>query len=297
MLPIVATDVTVERVSIYGPQSLPDRPLRGVVLTNDTGLHLMQGPVTVLEAGSYAGDAKLPDLTPGQQRLLAYAVDLPVRVRVEQSSQPRRLVALRIVHGTLFETYRQLRQSVYTFKNSDTTPRTLILEVPHSADWKLVEPKDVWQTAEGLSRLRIELPASRTVRTTVRLERTLESRVVLSNIPAERITFYLRSDVISEKLKQALRRVQELQAELAAAQRARENLERQLESLEREQARVRRNIQALPRESDAWRRQVAKLDALETQIEQTRGKLDETRRRERERQDALDAFLSNLDVQ
>ncbi len=296
MLPILAGEVSVERVSIYGPQSLPDRPLRGVWLTNDTGLHLMQGPVTVLEEGSYAGDAKLPDLAPGQQRLLSYAVDLAVRVLRQEQSQPQRLVSLRIVRGTLFERYRQLRQTRYTIKNSDERPRTLIIEHPHAADWKVIEPKEVWQRAEGLSRLRIDVPAKQTVTLAVRLERAIETRVALSNVASDRIAVYLRSDVISEQLRQALERVQQLQSELAKVRKAREDVETQLDELMREQARVRKNIQALPRESDAWRRQVSKLDALETQIEQARQRLDDLRRQEAQRQEALDAYLSRLDV-
>lgn len=297
MLPILAGEVSVERISIYGPQSLPDRPLRGVWLTNDTGLHLMQGPVTVLDEGTYAGDAKLPDLAPGQQRLLSYAVDLAVRVLRQEESQPQRLVSLRIVRGTLFERYRQLRQTRYTIKNSDERPRTLIIEHPHAADWKVIEPREVWQSAEGLSRLRIDVPAKQTVTLAVRLERTVETRVVLSNIASDRIAVYLRSDVISEQLRRALERVQQFQSELAQVRKAREDVAAQLDELVREQARVRKNIQALPRESDAWRRQVSKLDALETQIEQARSRLADLRRQEQQRQRALDEFLSKLDVQ
>ena len=49
-------------------------------MKNTTGKHLLQGPVTVLDAGSYAGDARIDDLPPGQQRLISYGVDQQVLV-------------------------------------------------------------------------------------------------------------------------------------------------------------------------------------------------------------------------
>ncbi|HEX8911235.1 MAG TPA: hypothetical protein VF796_02665, partial [Humisphaera sp.] len=80
MIPIVTDPVEMEKVSIYNESVLPDHPLNGVRVKNTTKKHLLQGPVTVLEAGSYAGDARLDDVPPGQSRLLSYGVDLNVVV-------------------------------------------------------------------------------------------------------------------------------------------------------------------------------------------------------------------------
>ncbi len=59
MLPIVTADVKGEKVSIYNQNVQAKHPLAGMQFTNTTGLHLMQGPITVFEGGSYAGDAKI----------------------------------------------------------------------------------------------------------------------------------------------------------------------------------------------------------------------------------------------
>ena len=40
----------------------------------------MQGPVTIFEGNTYAGDARMGNLPPGQSRLLSYALDLEVQV-------------------------------------------------------------------------------------------------------------------------------------------------------------------------------------------------------------------------
>jgi hypothetical protein len=71
MLPIVSAEVQGTKVSIYHPEVHPKHPLNGYRLKNTTPLHLMQGPIPVFDAGTYAGDARIEDLAPGQERLLS----------------------------------------------------------------------------------------------------------------------------------------------------------------------------------------------------------------------------------
>src|SRR5207244_5729712 len=56
MLPIISDDIEVEKLSIYNQSVLPKNPLNGARVKNTTDKHLLQGPITVLEASSYAGD-------------------------------------------------------------------------------------------------------------------------------------------------------------------------------------------------------------------------------------------------
>ena len=64
MLPIVNDSVKGEKVSIYNQSVQAKHPLNGLQLINSTALHLMQGPITVFDGGSYAGDAQIEDLPP-----------------------------------------------------------------------------------------------------------------------------------------------------------------------------------------------------------------------------------------
>src|SRR5262249_27625323 len=61
MLPIVNKDVEAARVSIYNERTQARFPLLGLRFKNSSGLHLMQGPITVFEGSSYAGDARILD--------------------------------------------------------------------------------------------------------------------------------------------------------------------------------------------------------------------------------------------
>ena len=80
LLPIVNKDVEGTRVSIYNERTQAKFPLLGLKFKNTCGLHLMQGPITVFEGSNYAGDARILDLEPNEERLLSYAVDLGTEV-------------------------------------------------------------------------------------------------------------------------------------------------------------------------------------------------------------------------
>jgi hypothetical protein len=59
-------------------------------LENSTGLHLMGGPITVFEEGSYAGEALIDDIRPSGKRLLSFSMDLDTSVISEEEPVPRR---------------------------------------------------------------------------------------------------------------------------------------------------------------------------------------------------------------
>ncbi|HJQ78552.1 MAG TPA: hypothetical protein VJ828_01285, partial [Lacipirellulaceae bacterium] len=95
MLPIINDSVEGEKVSIYNAGVHAKHALNGVRLKNSSELHLMQGPVTVFDGGAYAGDARIPDLPSGGERLLSYALDLEVEVAPTSDARPQSLVSAR----------------------------------------------------------------------------------------------------------------------------------------------------------------------------------------------------------
>ena len=49
----------------------------------------MQGPITIYEGSTYAGDAWVLDLQPDEERLVAYAIDQGTEVKCELCRAPR----------------------------------------------------------------------------------------------------------------------------------------------------------------------------------------------------------------
>src|SRR5260370_182427 len=74
LLPIVNEEVKGTKVSIYNQNVHAKFPLLGLRFQNTTPLHLTQGPVTVFDDSTYAGDATIADLQPNDKRLISYAI-------------------------------------------------------------------------------------------------------------------------------------------------------------------------------------------------------------------------------
>ena len=135
-MPIVGKDVEGTRVSIYNKNTQPKSPLLGLRLKNTSGLHLLQGPVTVFEGSSYAGDARIADLQPDEERLLSYAVDLGTEVKPEAAADSGRLTHVKAVKGVLHSTTKLRETKTYTVKNRNPQDRTVLIEHPVRPDFK-----------------------------------------------------------------------------------------------------------------------------------------------------------------
>ncbi|HSZ56514.1 MAG TPA: hypothetical protein VK797_12680, partial [Tepidisphaeraceae bacterium] len=126
MLPIVTDTVEAEKLSIYNPSVLPNNPLLGARLKNTSGKFLMQGPITVLADGAYAGDANIDDLPPGQQRLISYGIDQEITVRTDGGGQTSALLTGKIVKGVLDLTYKQVLTQDYTAEDKADAAKSLL---------------------------------------------------------------------------------------------------------------------------------------------------------------------------
>src|SRR5258708_12829451 len=99
LLPIVNKEIDGTRLSIYNASVHAKFPMLGLKLKNSSGLHLMQGPITVFEGSTYAGDARIQDVPPNDERLISFAVDLGTEVEATSNVPPQRLIPVRIEHA------------------------------------------------------------------------------------------------------------------------------------------------------------------------------------------------------
>lgn len=296
MLPIAGADVAGEKLSIYNPSTHPKHPLNGIYLENKTGLHLMQGPVTVFDDGVYAGDAKLPDLNAGEKRLLAYALDLAVEVNVETHGRPDEIVSLRIAKGVLWHKHKYVDERTYNIRNKNNKPRTVLVEQAWSADWNLVEPGEPFEKTSNLLRFKVAAEAGKTVALKVLLERMYDQAATLSTLGSDDIVIYLRNKAISPAVKAAMERVVALRGELDQATRKRSMLEQQIGEATQRQAAIRENLRTLQHGTDSHQRQQKKFDEIDAKIDALQHQLDEARGQEQQKREALETYLTTLDV-
>jgi hypothetical protein len=292
LLPIVGKDVEGSRVSIYNERTQPKFPLLGLRLKNTSGLHLMQGPITVFEGSSYAGDARILDLQPNEERLLSYAVDLGTEVKPEVAADRGQLTHLKAVKGILYSTTKLRETKTYTVKNRNPQERTVLIEHPVRPEFKLVSKDKPAETASDVYRFELKVPAGKAAKQAVTEERDLGSTVLLTNSPDEQIRVFLRSPVVGEKVKEGLKKAQELRWEWAKTQREIGEQQRQLQTITEDQARLRANLREVPQSSPLHKRYLEKLGKQEDEVEKYRAEVQKLQAQEHAQKKALDDFLA-----
>ncbi len=296
MLPIVQHELDVQRVSIYG-SGHPKHPMLGLRFKNTSDAFLMQGPITVFEQASYAGDARLGDTPQGASRLVSYALDLKVEVAPRDPKTVQRLVSGRLVKGVLFLTHRHRREKTYEIKNSDQEPRHVLVEYPIDPAWKLVEPEKVEEKTRSVYRLGVDVPADKTATLQVAEERTVSQQVVLTNLDVPSIRFYLRAQELDGRIKKVLEEVVRRKQQIEQLVRQRQLAEATIRAIGQDQERIRRNMAALDRTTDLYKRYVEKFTRQESQIETLREQIHKLQQQEAKARKELDDYLLGIRIE
>jgi len=296
LLPIVGKDVEAQRVSIYNERVQAKFPLLGLRFKNTSGLHLMQGPITVFEGSNYAGDARVQDLQPGEERLLSYAIDLGTEVSPAPAQGNGRITRLKAVKGVVTTTTKVVESRLYTAKNRSGQGRTLLVEHPVRHDFKLVDCKPA-ETAADVYRFELKLPAGETKALTVKEERLIDSSVSISSQSDDQIRILLRETVPSEAMKKGLERALELRGAVEKTKREAAELSRQLGAITEDQKRLRANLKEMPETAKAYKRYLEKFDQQETQIESLQAEIKKLQAAQHSQQKALDDFLAGFTVE
>jgi hypothetical protein len=297
LLPIVNQDVAGTRVSIYNERVQAKFPLLGLKFKNTSGLHLMQGPLTVFEGSNYAGDARIMDLQPGEERLLSYAVDLGTEVDPVPTSDSGRLTTVKVVKGILHTTTKLRESKRYTLKNRNEQERLVLLEHPVRNQFQLVDTEKPTEKAADVYRFEIKVAPGKTETKTITEERLLNQQILLTNSSDEQLRFFLNAPATSPKVKEALQKALELRGALAKTQREIQEQERQLKTITEDQGRLRANLRETPPTAAAYKRYLEKLDKQETEIEQLQQEIKKLQATEHQQKKEYESFLANLTVE
>lgn len=296
MIPVIAQGVTAEKVSLYNADTDPRYPLNAVRLKNTTGLHLKGGPVTLFDGDTYAGDALVEDVPPGDSRLISYAVDQSVVGERQDTVQNQTRTALAVHAGVLTVTVRQRSVTSYNFKSRSGEAKTVLVEHPFDAQAILVKPATAAERTAAVYRFAVPVPAGKTAALQVVTETPVESTVGLFDGDLDQIAVYADQADIPAATRSALARIvaqrrhlQNLTDQAAAA-------DARVTGFGREQDRIRRNMGALDRGSALYKRYVAELDAQETQIDALRASAQRLRAEADAARTALRALVDAVEI-
>ena len=297
MLPIINQRIAGTRVSIYNPAVHAKHPLLGLRLRNSSNLHLMQGPITVYEANSYAGDARIMDLVPGDERLISYAMDLGLEVAPEVKGRPEQMTALKIVNGVMHVTQKYQTAMNYAVKNRGEQPRTLVIEQPVKEGWKLSKPEKPTERTREMYRFQLEVAAGQSTTLEVLEEQQVSSTVAITDLDETLVRIYQTSTVASPALKRALEEAMKRRLAIRDVERQRAEMEAQHNAIREDQQRLRANLRELPQTSAAYKRYLEKLDAQEGEIEKLQEAIKKLRLTEANLRREFTEFVAKLNVE
>jgi len=296
LLPIVTGSVGAWKTSIYNPQVQGKFPLYGLRIKNTTGVHLMGGPITIYDSAVYAGDAVFEDLQPGEERLVSYAVDLGVTCECETEPVPQEIIAFRLIKGDLVISRKERKTTHYTFTVKDGRGRSFIVEHPYQAEWTLVTPKKAEERTDNLYRFHLKLTAKDGGVLSVVEERTTAEVVGIANVDAPTLLGFAQTGKLSDRVKEALQHVIELQTALLHSQHQRDLRQKEIKEIGDEQSRIRQTMAQLDRTSELYKRYTSKLDRQETRIETLQGEVKELQAKMDVQRKALDNYIAGLDI-
>lgn len=296
MIPIITDDVEVERLSIYNQSILPKNPLNGARVKNTTGKHLLQGPITVLDANAYAGDARIDNVPPGQERLISYGIDLQLLINATANTTTSAIQTGKIVKGVLYLTRKNVMSQDYLADNKADKDKTLIIEHPVHEGWKLVDTDKPIETTEQLYRFKGAVPAGKATKLTVK-EQIIQSEEI-AILPAEigTLDFYSGTDGIPAQVKLALAKAVSLKQALADTQRQINENQQEVNRIRQEQTPIRENMKTVAQNSDYYQRLLKKLDEQETKIDQSQAKTEDLKKKLDQQRKELDDYVNALEV-
>src|SRR6185503_4966926 len=296
MLPIITDSIAVDRLSIYNASVLPRNALTGVRLKNITGKLLLQGPITVIDKNTYAGDARIDDVPAGQERLLSYGVDLQLIVDNSMGYQTNAVVTGKIVKGFLHLQTKNVASREYRAENKGQDEKTLIIEHPFKQGWKLVDTTSPVETTPTLYRFEGKAPAGKMTKLVVREELvTNESMMVMTMDPGMLLT-YSRTGALPTAVREALERAMRMRQDIVDTERQMNERVQRLAAITQEQGRIREDMKTVAPTTSYYTRLLAKLNEQESKLEKLQHERDElSARRDRQRRE-LDEYLADLTI-
>jgi hypothetical protein len=296
MIPIVNDDIEVERLSIYNQSVLAKNPLTGARVKNITGKHLLAGPVTVLDGSAYAGDARIDNVPPGQERLLSYGIDLQMQVNPSTNTQQNDLVTAKVIKGVLQVTWKYVSSQDYLADNKADHDKTLIIEHPVRQGWKLVDTDKPVEQTETVYRFKGKVGADKSSKLVVKEEMVQDQSIAILPMEFGQLDFYRKSGSIPKDVRDALIKAGELKQAMAETQRTIEERTKRLNDITAEQARLRENMKTVDRNSQYYNRLLKKLNDQETDIETRQTELEDLRKKLDKQRGDLEDYLNNLNV-
>ncbi|MDR2445392.1 MAG: DUF4139 domain-containing protein, partial [Spirochaetaceae bacterium] len=299
MLPLVEGPVTMEKTLVFsGQRALSGgliHPAISAQLTNNTGMKLPAGPITVFDNGVYAGDALLEFLPEDERRIISYGDDLSVSGSVT-SSFKRVIAAVTVSKGMMTLSRKNVNEKTYTIRNAASTAKKLIIEHPITRGAVLTEPASFDEQTASLYRFVQNIAAGATLDFTVSEETPVSETITLSQLNDAAFAAFSTNTEIPAKVRDAFAKALSLKRTADDANNALADAEARRVRLVADEERIRNNLEAVGAEGESGQEYLRRLAAQDAAIDAQNDAIDAARRSVREAEAAYQEYLSGLEL-
>jgi hypothetical protein len=297
MLPIINQKIDASRVSIYNEKVHPKFPLLGLRFKNNTDLHLTQGPITVFDGSTYAGDARILDLQPKEERLVSYAMDLGTEIVPVAANDNGRRTSVKIVKGVIQTNLKFKESKTYTIVNRSEIDRTVLVEQPFRSQFKLTSEVKPVETASDVYRFQVSVPKGKTEKLTVTEERDDGERIEINNSDDGKIQMIINEPLASKEIRDALQTSLKMKWDLAKTLEDIKNNQREQDRIKAEQPRLRENLKVLPGSDPLVKKIQDKLLAQENEIEKYEADIKTLQAKADKQRHDFESYLVGLTIE
>ncbi|MEP6779830.1 MAG: hypothetical protein ABJC26_08075 [Gemmatimonadaceae bacterium] len=299
LIPIITDTIGVERLSIYNASVLSKNPLNGVRIKNTTGKHLLQGPITVLDSNHYAGDARIDNVPPGQERLLSYGIDLEVLIDNTKNGYTSAVSTAKIIRGTLIVTHKDVSSQQYLVDNKSEKDKTIVIEHPARRGWTISGAVKPRESTDLLHRFQLTAPAKRTTALTVNEEQVRSESLSMLDArqgPNQLLLLYTRAGEIPANVREAISKALTLQRAASDTKRLIDANNEQRQTFDVEANRMRENMKVVGQSTTYYKRLLQKLDEQESAIEKLQHESQQLKEKYDLQWSELTKYVENLTV-
>ncbi|TVP74390.1 MAG: hypothetical protein EA339_00330 [Rhodobacteraceae bacterium] len=262
-LPFLREALEDARLTLFRGGMGATHPMIAIEFENPLPLRLPAGIVTLYEtARGHAGDAMIPELSPGAREIIEFARDTAVEVR-ETVEEMSRIQSGRIIDGVLIAEERVERRTRYSLAGAPEEDRVVTLMHPRRVGWDIAGSEGAMALDEV--RVTLDLPAGGAETHEIVETRVTAQRAAVLSMAQEDLAYW-SGTVPDAALQARLGQIQSLRREEAALRREIDRLEAEVSALIEDQNRLVNLIVQLQDDSPATRARRDRVEEIDSAI-------------------------------
>jgi len=290
MFPLVESTLEAKKILIYSGTGR--FPRLGAELTNTSKMKLPAGPITVYDGGVYAGDALIEFWNENEKRLISFGEDLSVTASAANTST-NVINKVNVSQGVMTITRNLNYIKTYTFINSGSEAKQLVIEHSKTPNTELISPKADEQTTTAY-RFNVTLPSNRETVLTVTEQRPISEKITLLPLRLDSLISYSSNQEIPANVRQAFSKAVELKRSCDAADLSVKEITERRERLVSDQDRIRKNLEAAGNQTQQGQEYLKRLVSLDGEIDAIGQELTKANANAKSAKEAFEKYLAEL---